>query len=186
MGLRSSAWGTENTAEFMAPKLRAALLSRQPSKQGENLSNPARPPTIPKPFPIGNLPKVTMPSKTRYSATSHPLIRSLKENSMPKLLEKYSRQVLFPEIGEKGQARLIQSKVVILGCGALGTVQADALCRAGTGSLRIVDRDFLEESNLQRQTLFCEEDVQDGLPKPAAAERRLRQINSQVRLDASG
>jgi len=102
---------------------------------------------------------------------------------MPELLEKYSRQVLFPEIGEEGQARLIQSKVVILGCGALGTVQADALCRAGVGSLRIVDRDFLEESNLQRQTLFCEDDVQEGLPKAVAAERRLRQINSQVRVE---
>ncbi|PYV86589.1 MAG: thiamine biosynthesis protein ThiF [Acidobacteria bacterium] len=102
---------------------------------------------------------------------------------MPELLEKYSRQVLFPEIGEKGQARLIQSKVVILGCGALGTVQADALCRAGTGSLRIVDRDFLEESNLQRQTLFSEDDVQKGLPKAVAAENRLRQINSSVRVE---
>jgi molybdopterin/thiamine biosynthesis adenylyltransferase len=102
---------------------------------------------------------------------------------MPELLEKYSRQALFPEIGEEGQARLIQSKVVILGCGALGTVQADALCRAGVGSLRIVDRDFLEESNLQRQTLFSEDDVQKGLPKAVAAEKRLRQINSQVRVE---
>ncbi|PYV43218.1 MAG: thiamine biosynthesis protein ThiF [Acidobacteria bacterium] len=102
---------------------------------------------------------------------------------MPGPLEKYSRQVLFPEIGEDGQARLIQSQVVIFGCGALGTVQADALCRAGVGSLRIVDRDFLEESNLQRQTLFSEDDVQKGLPKAVAAEQRLRQINSQVRVE---
>jgi len=98
--------------------------------------------------------------------------------------EKYSRQMLFPEIGEKGQERLKRSKVVILGCGALGTVQADALCRAGAGSIRIVDRDFLEESNLQRQTLFSEEDVRKGLPKAIAAQRRLRQVNSQVKVES--
>jgi molybdopterin/thiamine biosynthesis adenylyltransferase len=103
---------------------------------------------------------------------------------MPSQIERYSRQMLFPEIGESGQLKLVQSKVAILGCGALGTVQADALCRAGVGFLRIVDRDFIEESNLQRQTLFSEEDVQAGLPKAVAAQKRLRQINSQVTVDA--
>jgi molybdopterin-synthase adenylyltransferase len=103
---------------------------------------------------------------------------------MPKPLERYSRQILFPEIGEKGQERLTRSKVVIFGCGALGTVQADALCRAGVGMLCLVDRDFIEESNLQRQTLFSEEDVQEGLPKAIAAQKRLQRINSRVRIEA--
>src|SRR5208282_2503318 len=73
--------------------------------------------------------------------------------------EKYSRQILFSPIGAEGQERLLRSKVVILGCGALGTAQANALVRAGVGTLRIVDRDFVEESNLQRQLLF---DVADA------------------------
>ena len=103
---------------------------------------------------------------------------------MKESLERYSRQMLFPEIARKGQMWLAQSKVVIFGCGALGTVQADTLCRAGVGYLRIIDRDFIEESNLQRQTLFSEEDVLKGLPKAIAAQRRLKQINSQVRVDA--
>jgi molybdopterin-synthase adenylyltransferase len=98
--------------------------------------------------------------------------------------QRYSRQILFPEIGETGQQRLSKGRVVILGCGALGTVQADALCRAGVGLLRIADRDFLEESNLQRQTLFSEEDVRSGLPKAVAAQKRLNQINSQVQIEA--
>ncbi len=97
--------------------------------------------------------------------------------------ERYSRQMLFPEIGDKGQERLTQSKVAIFGCGALGTVQADALCRAGIGNLRIIDRDFIEESNLQRQTLFSEDDVRAGLPKAVAAQRRLRQVNSLVTVE---
>ncbi|MEW5978043.1 MAG: ThiF family adenylyltransferase [Acidobacteriota bacterium] len=104
--------------------------------------------------------------------------------NMSQLNERYSRQMLFPEIGEPGQKKLNESRVAILGCGALGTVQADALCRAGVGWLRIVDRDFIEESNLQRQTLFSEEDVRAGLPKAIAAQRRLRQINSRVEIDA--
>lgn len=95
-------------------------------------------------------------------------------------LSRYSRQILFSEIGKAGQQRLLQSKVVIVGCGALGTVQAESLCRAGVGAIRIVDRDFVEESNLQRQTLFCEEDAKDGLPKAVAAKKRLAQINSQT------
>jgi molybdopterin-synthase adenylyltransferase len=103
---------------------------------------------------------------------------------MSKPIERYSRQTLFPEIGERGQERLTQSKVIIFGCGALGTVQADALCRAGVGNLCLVDRDFIEESNLQRQTLFSEEDVQEGLPKAVAAQKRLRQINSRVKIEA--
>src|SRR5579871_281463 len=93
---------------------------------------------------------------------------------------KYSRQILFPPIGAEGQEKLRQSKVVILGCGALGTAQANALVRAGVGTVRIVDRDFVEESNLQRQMLFDEADAKQSLPKAVAAERKLRAINSDV------
>jgi adenylyltransferase/sulfurtransferase len=97
--------------------------------------------------------------------------------------EKYSRQILFSPIGAPGQERLLHSRVLILGCGALGTAQANTLVRAGVGTLRIVDRDFVEESNLQRQMLFDEADAKESLPKAVAAERKLRQINSDVRVE---
>jgi adenylyltransferase/sulfurtransferase len=97
-----------------------------------------------------------------------------------RLTEKYSRQILFAEIGETGQERLLASRAVLVGCGALGTALAGLLVRAGLGSLRIVDRDFVEPSNLQRQTLFDEADARDALPKAVAAERKLRAINSSV------
>jgi len=96
---------------------------------------------------------------------------------------RYSRQVLFEEIGAEGQARLMASKAVLVGCGALGTVQASLLVRAGIGTLRIIDRDFVEESNLQRQILFDEEDVRALLPKAVAAEKKLRATNSLVRVE---
>jgi adenylyltransferase/sulfurtransferase len=98
----------------------------------------------------------------------------------PRDYEKYSRQILFAPIGEAGQERLLASSAVLVGCGALGTVLASLLVRAGLGKLRIVDRDFVEPSNLQRQTLFEESDARDALPKAVAAERRLRAINSGV------
>lgn len=97
--------------------------------------------------------------------------------------EKYSRQILFQPIGKEGQETLLSSKVVLIGCGALGTAQANALVRAGIGTLRIVDRDFVEESNLQRQSLFDESDARESLPKAIAAERKLKQINSDVRAE---
>jgi len=97
--------------------------------------------------------------------------------------EKYSRQILFPPIGEAGQARLARSRVVIIGAGALGTFQASHLARAGVGTLRMVDRDFVEESNLQRQVLFDESDAAQNLPKAVAAERKLRAINSDIRVE---
>jgi adenylyltransferase/sulfurtransferase len=100
-----------------------------------------------------------------------------------KTRERYSRQILFAEIGEAGQERLRASSVVVVGCGALGTAVAGLLVRAGVGQLRIVDRDFVEESNLQRQTLFEESDAREALPKAVAAERRLRSINSDVRVE---
>ena len=93
---------------------------------------------------------------------------------------RYSRQILFEEIGPEGQARLMAARVALVGCGALGTVQASLLVRAGVGRLRIIDRDFVEESNLQRQILFDEEDVRAILPKAVAAEKKLRATNSLV------
>ena len=101
----------------------------------------------------------------------------------PKSHERYSRQILFNEIGEAGQQRLLESSAVIVGCGALGTSLANLLVRAGVGRLRIVDRDFVEPSNLQRQTLFEESDAREALPKAVAAERRLRAINSGVAIE---
>ena len=100
-----------------------------------------------------------------------------------KLRERYSRQILFEPIGEAGQERLRQSKVAIIGCGALGSTVAGMLVRAGIGRLRIIDRDFVEPSNLQRQTLFEEADAQALLPKAVAAERRLSCINSDVQVE---
>jgi molybdopterin/thiamine biosynthesis adenylyltransferase len=98
----------------------------------------------------------------------------------PRDRERYSRQVLFTGLGEQGQERLLASSVAIVGCGALGSFQADALARAGVGRLRIIDRDYIELSNLQRQWLFDESDVDEGLPKAIAAARRLARVNSGV------
>lgn len=100
-----------------------------------------------------------------------------------RLYEKYSRQILFGPIGEEGQERLVQATAVLVGCGALGTVSASLLVRAGIGRLRIVDRDFVETSNLQRQGLFEESDAREALPKAVAAERRLRAINSDAKIE---
>jgi molybdopterin/thiamine biosynthesis adenylyltransferase len=97
--------------------------------------------------------------------------------------ERYSRQILFNGIGETGQEKLLASSAVLIGCGALGTVTANLMVRAGLGSLTIIDRDFVEISNLQRQTLFEEADARDALPKAIAAERRLRAVNSGVRVE---
>src|SRR5713101_8340018 len=92
--------------------------------------------------------------------------------------ERYSRQILFGGIGKDGQMRLLNSRVLIVGCGALGSAQAEAVARAGVGTLRIVDRDFVEFSNLQRQTMFTEQDATDRLPKVIACANHLREINS--------
>ena len=99
------------------------------------------------------------------------------------LQEKYSRQMLFAGIGEEGQARLLASSAVIVGCGAIGAAAANLLVRAGVGRMRIIDRDFVEPSNLQRQTLFDEADARDALPKAVAAERKLRAINASVAVE---
>ena len=98
----------------------------------------------------------------------------------PAVRERYSRQILFPGIGERGQEALLGARVALVGCGALGSFHAAALARAGVGSMVIIDRDYVEPSNLQRQWLFEESDAADALPKAAAAERRLALINSSI------
>jgi adenylyltransferase/sulfurtransferase len=99
-------------------------------------------------------------------------------------LDRYQRQMRFAPLGEAGQRRLLASRVLICGCGALGSVSSDLLARAGVGCLRIVDRDFLETGNLHRQVLFDEQDVVEALPKAVAAARRLTQINSEIQIDS--
>src|SRR5579863_5397851 len=95
---------------------------------------------------------------------------------------RYSRQILFPGIGERGQEALLASHAVVVGCGALGSFHAAALARAGVGRLTIIDRDYVEASNLQRQWLFEESDAAESLPKAAAAQRRIAAINSSVQV----
>jgi adenylyltransferase/sulfurtransferase len=103
--------------------------------------------------------------------------------SLDPVLARYSRQVLFDEIGVEGQRRLLQSRAVLIGCGALGTVIAETLVRAGIGHLRICDRDFIEKDNLQRQVLFDEDDIAANLPKAQAATTKLARINSSVTVE---
>src|SRR6266436_4800646 len=98
-------------------------------------------------------------------------------------LERYSRQMRFYGVGDEGQRKLHDSHVTLCGCGALGTVLANVLVRAGVGHLRLVDRDFIETSNLQRQVLFDEHDVAENLPKAEAAARKLGAINSAVHVE---
>ncbi len=99
-------------------------------------------------------------------------------------LERYSRQILFHGIGKTGQERLVASHAVIIGCGALGSMQAEMLARAGVGRLRLIDRDFIEESNLHRQIMFDESDAAERLPKAVAAANRVARINSEVQAEA--
>ncbi|HEY0429956.1 MAG TPA: ThiF family adenylyltransferase [Pyrinomonadaceae bacterium] len=98
--------------------------------------------------------------------------------------ERYSRQILFFEIGPEGQEKLSNSRVLLVGCGALGASHAEMLARAGVGFLRIADRDFVEFTNLQRQTLFSERDARERLPKAIAAQNRLAEINSEIETEA--
>ncbi|QDV38173.1 ThiF family adenylyltransferase [Tautonia plasticadhaerens] len=110
-------------------------------------------------------------------------IGSVPFADVPAELDRYSRQIRFQNLGEDGQRKLMDSRVTICGCGALGTVLANHLVRAGVGFVRVVDRDFIETHNLQRQILFDETDVADNLPKAEAAARKLRAINSQVTVE---
>ena len=98
--------------------------------------------------------------------------------------ERYSRQVLFAGIGEAGQEKLNAAHVAIVGCGATGAAAASLLARAGAGKLTLIDRDFVEESNLQRQVLFDEADARDSLPKAEAAKRKIALFNSEIRVEA--
>jgi molybdopterin/thiamine biosynthesis adenylyltransferase len=98
-------------------------------------------------------------------------------------LDRYARQMRYAPIGEEGQRRLLAARVLVVGCGALGSVIANTLARSGIGKLRIVDRDFLEMNNLQRQVLYDEEDVANQLPKAIAAAAKLRKINSQITIE---
>src|ERR1044071_4175991 len=100
------------------------------------------------------------------------------------LESRYSRQSRFAPLGPEGQERIRTASAAVIGCGALGTVEAEILVRAGVGRLRIIDRDFVEWSNLQRQFLFQESDAAEGLPKAIAAARRLAEVNSQGSMKA--
>jgi adenylyltransferase/sulfurtransferase len=97
--------------------------------------------------------------------------------------DRYSRQILFNGIGAEGQRKLLAARVLIVGCGALGSAHAEALGRAGVGRIRLVDRDFVEPSNLQRQTMFTESDAEKRLPKAIAAANHLREINSEIEIE---
>jgi len=100
------------------------------------------------------------------------------------LTNRYSRQILFPPIGQHGQERLSSSKVLIVGAGALGTASAEMLARAGVGKITIVDRDYVEWSNLQRQQLYTEEDAKRKLPKAVAAKNRIKDVNSEIEVSS--
>jgi len=99
------------------------------------------------------------------------------------MIDRYSRQIIFSGIGEEGQKKLGNSSAVIIGCGALGTVIATSLVRAGVGKVKIIDRDFIEYHNLQRQVIFSEEDIKAGLPKAIAAEQYLKKVNSSIEVE---
>ena len=101
-----------------------------------------------------------------------------------KFEERYSRQILFRGIGTEGQLRLAAGRVAIVGCGATGSALASLLARAGVGLLRIIDRDYVEASNLQRQSLFEEKDAAESLPKAIAAARKIAAFNSEIAVEA--
>ena len=102
----------------------------------------------------------------------------------PDFEERYSRQVLFPPLGQKGQESLRAARVAIVGCGATGSTLASLLARAGVGYLRIIDRDFVEPSNLQRQNLFDEKDAAESIPKAVAAAAKIALFNSDVKTES--
>jgi len=113
-----------------------------------------------------------------------PISKAAQKIDQDPQLARYSRQMLFEPIGEDGQRKLLDSRVTLIGCGALGTVLANTLARAGVGFLRVVDRDFIELNNLQRQVLFNEDDIAANLPKAEAARRKLQRINSTIEIEA--
>ena len=100
------------------------------------------------------------------------------------MLQRYSRQVLFSGIGVQGQKAIMGKNVVLVGCGALGCTSANLLVRSGISCLKIIDRDFIEESNLQRQSLFDEDDIKQNLPKAFAAQKKLQKVNSHIQIES--
>jgi adenylyltransferase/sulfurtransferase len=118
-----------------------------------------------------------MPSSSTATREHPPLLD-------PRISERYSRQVLFPAIGASGQQKLAAAHVALIGCGATGAAAASLLARAGIGTITLIDRDFVEESNLQRQVLFDESDARDSLPKAEAARRKIALFNSETRIHA--
>jgi molybdopterin-synthase adenylyltransferase len=115
----------------------------------------------------------------REESLDHPA-----EALAPDWSDRYSRQVLFRGIGEQGQRKLGAAQVAIVGCGATGSAVAGLLARAGVGNLRIIDRDYVEPSNLQRQSLFDECDAVESLPKAIAAARKIASLNSSITVEA--
>ncbi len=111
-------------------------------------------------------------------------VGDVETHSQKVVYERYSRQALFKPIGRDGQEKLLASRVLLVGCGALGASNAEMLARAGVGSLRIVDRDFVEFTNLQRQSLFKESDAAERLPKSIAAKARIAEVNSDIEVEA--
>jgi adenylyltransferase/sulfurtransferase len=109
---------------------------------------------------------------------------SRRDSTSDKPDERYSRQILFRDIGAEGQGKLTSARVAIVGCGATGSALAALLARAGVGTLRIIDRDYVEPSNLQRQSLFDEKDAAESLPKAIAAARKIAAFNSQIVVEA--
>ena len=138
------------------------------------MDTPARPTTAVS-FPLD-----PVGGATKFAILPLPLLVSDKIDPVS---DRYSRQILFSGIGAEGQRKIELARVVLVGCGALGTVSAELLVRAGVGHLQLIDRDFVEESNLQRQSLFTESDVRAGLPKAIAAQTALQSINSQVGIE---
>ena len=108
------------------------------------------------------------------------MISLRRQETQPQFEERYSRQILFPGIGVEGQRRLAAARIAIVGCGATGSALASLLARAGVGTLRIIDRDYVEPSNLQRQSLFDENDAAESLPKAIAAARKIGAFNSEI------
>jgi len=109
--------------------------------------------------------------------------RALGRDAQATQMNRYHRQILLPQIGSAGQEKLSRARELLIGCGALGSVIADQLARAGIGFLRIVDRDIVELTNLQRQVLFDESDAANALPKAIAAASRLGRVNSSIRIE---
>lgn len=122
-----------------------------------------------------------MTSLAQETQHPQPVAGSEKESAIN---ERYSRQILFRPIGEEGQLKLSSARVAIVGCGATGSALAALLARSGVGALRIIDRDYVEPSNLQRQSLFDESDAAESLPKAIAAARRIAAFNSEIKIDA--